>query len=136
MKNLRKLYILLLFYSSFQLIAVNRLTKETHLLQAGDKLIKQQVEFINPGPSGKNVTWDFSRLSPVKEKYKVRYLLKAKSDSTRFTVNEHETRYHYIQESETLWFLAYENRTTKMYIDHPEIVLKFPFHFDDLHDNN
>ena len=36
-----------------------------HALRAGDVISKQQVEYKDPGRSGKDVLWDFSQLDPV-----------------------------------------------------------------------
>jgi len=41
--------------------------------RAGDKLVKYQVEYKDPGPSGENVLWDFSKLKTVNENYTVTY---------------------------------------------------------------
>ena len=44
------------------------ITREANRPRAGDVLFQQEVEYQNPGKSGKNVVWDFSRLFPVEKK--------------------------------------------------------------------
>ena len=34
----------------------------TNRPRSGDKVIKKQINYIEPGESGENVTWDLSRL--------------------------------------------------------------------------
>lgn len=108
-----------------------KLTTERNAYRPGDLIVKQQVEFKDPGAAGRNITWDFSMLNLVNEKYKIRYLLKTKSDSTQLVVNEHETKYRYHLKNDTLWLKEYENRTTKMTFDQSEAQLKYPFNYGD-----
>lgn len=71
-----------------------QLTKERNAYRASDQLIKQQVEFKDPGSSGKNLIWDFRMLQPVNEEYPLKYFI---SDSTRMDTvcgMEHHTRYY------------------------------------------
>lgn len=108
-----------------------KLTAECNTYRAGDIIIKQQVEYKDPGSNGKNITWDFSMLNPVDEKYKIRYLLRTRADSAQVTANEHDTRYRYQLKNDTLWLHEYINRTTKMCFTKPEAQLKFPFYYGD-----
>jgi len=61
----------LLFIS--HLSAQPLLELKSNIMRPEDKLIKQQVQFINPGESGKNVFWDFSQQEPVDTSYKLDY---------------------------------------------------------------
>ena len=39
----------------------------------GDSLIKQQIEYIDPGKPGKNITWDLSQAQVIREEYPIIY---------------------------------------------------------------
>lgn len=39
----------------------------------GDELIKKQIEYVDPGSGGENITWDFSKLKVVNDDYRVSY---------------------------------------------------------------
>jgi len=99
--------------------------------RAGDEIFKQQVEFKDPGASGKEITWDFSHQNIVNDKYQLVYFSPNPADSNRVTGVEHQTYYHYELKSDTLWMTGYENRTTRMNYQHPEALLRFPFRYGD-----
>ena len=79
--------------------------------RAGDVLVKQQVEYVNPGQSGTNKLWDFSKLKSVNDEYtltyslpplegdsvyilgNIRYLKKDVSDNELIVGTEHNTMY-------------------------------------------
>jgi len=107
------------------------LTSHRNHLRSGDVIIKQQVEFKDPGASGKNITWDFSRVNILNEKYQLVYYNTTKDDTTHITGVEHETRYRYLLKMDTLWLTGYENRTTRMDYQQPEALLRFPLHYGD-----
>ena len=130
-KNLILLLVVISTLSETNAQTILPLTADRNAFRPGDLIIKQQVEFKDPGPSGKNIAWDFSMLNPVNEKYKIKYQLKTKSDSTQLVANEHETKYRYHLKNDTLWLSEYENRTTRMKFEQPEAQLKFPFNYGD-----
>jgi len=99
--------------------------------RSGDKLTKQQVDFKDPGPSGKQIEWDFSMLNPIDEKYTLNYFSSGVDDTAHIVGVEHATRYHYELKKDTLWMTGYENRTTQMHFDKPEAQLRYPFHYGD-----
>ncbi|MCL2651768.1 MAG: BACON domain-containing protein [Candidatus Azobacteroides sp.] len=39
----------------------------------GDELIKKQVEYVDPGDAGENITWNFSNLQILNDNYQVSY---------------------------------------------------------------
>jgi hypothetical protein len=45
------------------------LTKEQNLPRPGDEIIKQNVQYKDPGRSGENVIWNFGNLTPVNKEY-------------------------------------------------------------------
>jgi hypothetical protein len=106
------------------------LTKHRNLPHAGDSIIKQQVEFIDPEASGRNITWDFRTVHPVDDAYNIRYKTLT-ADTFQLAGIEHRTIYCYRIQGDTLWHTGYENATTLMKYTRPEIKMKFPFHYGD-----
>jgi len=107
------------------------LNSSRNSFRTGDVIIKQQVEFKDPGASGKDITWDFSHVNTINDKYQLTYFLPDKSDTNRVTGVEHQTYYHYLLKADTLWLTGYENRTTRMNYLQPEALLRFPFRYGD-----
>lgn len=107
------------------------LKKNTNNYRAGDIIIKQQVDFKDPGAAGKNIQWDFSHLSTVNGKYQLVYYYPTKNDTSHVVGHEHNTQYHFALNSDTLLLTGYENPTTSMLYDKPEALLRFPFHYGD-----
>ena len=60
------LQFLLTLFSTNGLFAQHSITSAINLPQAGDRLTLQEVTGISPGPSGENVTWDFSHYEVVR----------------------------------------------------------------------
>lgn len=96
-----------------------------------DIIIKQQVEFKDPGASGKDIQWDFSHVSTVNDKYQLVYYFPKEKDSIHMVGHEHNTQYHYAINSDTLWLTGYQNPTTVMNYSKPEALLRFPFCYGD-----
>ncbi len=120
-----------LLLSGIHAQSLNTLTREGNAYRAGDRIVKQQVEFKDPGAAGRNITWDFSMLQPVNEDYKLDYFI---PDSTRMDTlcgMEHNTRYYYSQKRDSLWAVGFENSTTLMEYLKPELKLRFPFGYAD-----
>jgi hypothetical protein len=108
-----------------------KLSTGRNAYRAADNLVKQQVEFKDPGSSGKNLNWDFSMVQPINENYKLNYFFKNKKDTTLLCGQEHNTRYYYLQKSDSLWAVGFENSTTYMEYTVSELKLKFPFAYGD-----
>lgn len=106
------------------------LTKHRNLPHAGDSIIKQQVEFVDPGAAGRNITWDFHNVHPVNDAYNLRYKALT-ADTSRLAGIEHRTIYRFRVQGDTLWHTGYENTTTLMEYTHPELKMRFPFHYGD-----
>ena len=107
------------------------LNSNRNYFRSGDVIIKQQVEFKDPGASGKDINWDFSHVNMINEKYQLIYYNTNNGDTTHVTGFEHETKYRYLLSQDTLWLTGYENRTTTMNYQHPEALLRFPFRYGD-----
>ena len=111
--------------------AQHKLTANRNAYRAADQLVKQQVEFKDPGSSGKNLTWDFSMLQPINEKYTLDYFIPDSTQMERLCGKEHSTRYYYLQHGDSLRAVGFENSTTYMEYPVPELKLKFPFSYGD-----
>jgi len=138
----------LLFLFLICVVTVNaQITKSHQEPRIGDELIKQQVEFIEPGPAGQNILWDFSGLKSVNDEYKVVYsaapLLSdsvyimgynefAKADKAiqskdLLVATEHNTMYYYRIKGDSLLLLGHENPVVKLQYDSPYQLLTYPF---------
>lgn len=102
-----------------------------HGLRAGDRLIKQEVSYGDPGLPGENLTWDFSNLSVIEEDYLLIYFYPSEEDTSTLTGWEHQTRYRYVPDGNLLFMAGYENRRVAMEFREPELYLSFPFQYGD-----
>ena len=68
--------LLLLLSGSFCLSISGQITRENNSVRNGDEIIKQQMQYKDPGRSGENVIWDFSMLKAVNPKYKLTFVLR------------------------------------------------------------
>jgi hypothetical protein len=128
---MKQLFITFIINLLFFNLQAQTLDGHRNSFRAGDVIIKQQVEFKDPGASGKDIIWDFSNLNSINDKYQLTYFYPDKSDSSHVTGVEHQTYYHYELKSDTIWLTGYENRTTKMDYQFPEALLRFPFRYGD-----
>jgi len=108
-----------------------KLTTKRNAYRAADQLVKQQVEFKDPGSSGKGLNWDFSTVQPIDENYTLNYFIPDSTDMTRLCGMEHNTRYYYRQQMDSLQATGYENSTTFMEYKVPELRMHFPFAYGD-----
>ena len=110
------------------LFAQHNLQSCYNMFRAGDEIVKQQVEYKDPGRSGENVLWDFSKLNIENEEYQLQY--SSLNDSV-IIGTEHHTRYYYSLSDDSLLCHGYENATTIMTDSRPELLMKFPVHYRD-----
>lgn len=99
------------------------LTRQNNAPRAGDEIIKQQVEYKDPGRTGQHVLWDFSKLQVQNEHYILTY--KQKNDSIIIGA-EHETMYYYTLNNDKYLLWGYENPTNIIINKKPELQMKFP----------
>ena len=121
--NYKPLVFILLWIACGVLTAQGQIRKELHLFRAGDTIVKQQVEYKDPGKRGRGILWDFSRLKTIDRGYTVVY---GQTADSLFTVEEHQTRYFHTLVNDSLFLTGYENPTTKVVYDAPELLLHFP----------
>jgi len=121
------------FFVSLGLHAQNSQTLTTgrNAYRATDQLVKQQVAFKDPGSSGKNLNWDFSTLQSINENYTLNYFIPDSTNMTRLCGQEHNTRYYFRQQHDSLQAVGYENSTTYMEYTAPELRMHFPFVYGD-----
>jgi len=108
--------------------ARGQLKSELNMFRSGDLIFKQQVEYKNPGRSGESVLWDFSRLTSIDDSYTLEY---STPDSIVIAGSEHHTRYYYSLSGDSLLCHGYENATTLMVNERPELLLRFPVAYGD-----
>lgn len=132
--NMKNFLFVLIMIFSFSLSHGQKnlqLKKHENSLQAGDNLIKQQVEYKDPGSSGRDITWDFSMIKEVNDKYELSYFIPDSSKMDTLCGLEHNSRYYFQLKNDTLFALGFENSNTKIdYLD-PEAKLIFPFNYGD-----
>lgn len=97
--------------------------------RSGDKLKKQQIAYKDPGRSGENVVWDFSRQVPFNDNYIVRYITpkKEKADTIRIYEVEHQTKYKYDLVGDSLLLTGFENSGSFINYSIPQLSMKYPF---------
>lgn len=105
--------------------------ESTNKFRPGDIIIKQQVEYKEPGISGENLRWDFSHTNILNEKYQLVYYYPQENDTTLIAGYEHNTQYNYQIKRDTLFLKGFQNSTSEIKYSKPEIVIKFPFQYGD-----
>lgn len=91
----------------------------------GDELIKQQVEYKDPGRDGANVIWDFGKLESINDEYSLVYSEPYLIDKSQYIMGrdtipskeikqgelligtEHNTMYYYRIKDNALWILGH-----------------------------
>jgi len=122
-----ELSFLYMFFIPISVIAQTSLKKEYNMFRNEDIVTKQQIKYKHPGRAGANVLWDFSKQETVNEKYKLSFI-QSEVDSV-ITGCEHNTLYHYLLRNDSLYSLGYENPTTLIKNQKPELLLTFPFSY-------
>jgi len=124
---------LALFTCIMPLCAQHRLMIETNIPRNGDKFEKFQVTYKDPGRTGTNLVWDFSKLKLVNESYRVEFFEPKNElkDTALITCVEHRTMYPYALIGGRLFSLGFENPGFRMQYDIPELNLSFPFQYGD-----
>lgn len=137
--------ILTLFLLSLCAFSVyGQINKQHQGLRIGDEIIKQQVEYVDPGEAGANQVWDFSRLKTINEEYKLTYNLPPLLDDSLYIMGdysfakkdiaegelivatEHNTMYYYRQKEDSLLLLGHENPTVRLQYTGPVLMMTFP----------
>ncbi|MCL1938064.1 MAG: T9SS C-terminal target domain-containing protein [Candidatus Azobacteroides sp.] len=137
------------------LSAQHILQSELNLPRSGDEIVKQQVEYKDPGRSGENVLWDFGELKPVNDEYTLSYSepvlvqdsidaqnsfyilgldtirLKDLSHGSLLMGAEHYTTYYYYLTGNRLWVLGHENPTALLRYNPSLLAGFYPMRYQD-----
>jgi hypothetical protein len=143
-----KTAVLALFMSAgFVLPVCGQLNILHNHYRPGDVLIKQQVEYMNPGEAGANKVWDISKLKTINEEYTlrydspplegdsvyilgdIRYSKKKVSDNELTVGTEHNTMYYYRLTNDSLLQQGHENPSVKLAYTSPMVLMHFPLNY-------
>lgn len=112
--------------------------------RGGDKLVKKQVEYVDPGESGENIVWDFSNLQIINNEYTLTYKNPEPFNDTIYKLGrdiikisdvasedlvigiEHNTMYYYKKDAGKLEVLGHENPTTLLQYTRRMTSFNFP----------
>lgn len=144
---MKRLYTLifssLVFFSS----VYGQLNADHNSLRAGDIIIKQQVQYKDPGKTGPNCFWDFSQVELINNEYELSYteapligdsiyLMGYNQYDKRITKKadlivgtEHNTMYYFYQTFDSLVLLGHENVAVKQENLQPLMNLRFPLNY-------
>lgn len=111
MKQILTVITLLIFSDLISAQQFN-LTAERNFYRPSDRIVKQKVDFKDPGSCGRNLTWDFSMLQSLNDEYKLDYSIPDSICMDTLCGMEHNTRYYYYQKRDTIWGIGFENSTT------------------------
>ena len=118
--------------------------------RSGDEIIKQKVEFKDPGREGENVIWDFGKLKSINNRYSLTYsspdlldnsyyilgrdTIQANNDSVRYLIGtEHSTMYYLQVKDNSLYVLGHENATTSLKYTPSLLSMAYPTNYNEPH---
>lgn len=131
--------------------AHSQINKEHNRIRIGDEIVKQQVEYKDPGRSGEQVIWNFSRLKPINKEYELSYsqapivddslyvlgkdsfLIKNSKEDEFIVGTEHQTMYYFRQTDSALFMLGHENSVNLIHHYNAIITLPYPFDYGQRH---
>lgn len=127
--NKKIIGLLLIFIISISFChAQYTLQKDYVHIRANDTVVKQEVNYKEPGRNGADVFWNYSNLQSTKFPYRVCY---GGNDTLAF-VKEHLTDYKYqLNCGDSLFLTGYRNRTTYFNALVPGLEFRYPFHYMD-----
>lgn len=126
-----------------------QLDKSHNRICIGDSLIKQQIEYVDPGKPGKNITWDLSQAQVIREEYPIIYsspkliedsiyvigndtILKRYVPNTEYFIKkEYGTMYYYQFKNDTISLIGHENPTVRLRYTEPLMECVFPLNYND-----
>ena len=139
--------ILILLFLWMALPGFSQLNSSHNHLRSGDVLIKQQVEYRDPGNAGKDRLWDFSNLKTLNNAYTLTYSLPPlEGDSvyilgdTRYSKKdildnelivgtEHNTMYYYRMIHDSLLQTGHENPVVELKYTNPMVLMQYPLNY-------
>ncbi len=112
---------------SFVAQGQHSLESSLNMYRSGDEIVKQQVEYKDPGRTGEDVLWDFSKLSTVDDSYRQSYI--SYNDTLLIGFEQH-LRYYYTLENDSLLLWGFYNPTTQVDNSQPELILEYPMTYE------
>jgi len=143
----RYIFCIVVLFVNFHLQSFSQITHKYNSIRIGDEIIKQQVEYTDPGDAGGNIVWDFSRLKTINEEYKLVYSLPPLQDDSIYIMGdhrfakkniqegelivatEHNTMYYYRQKEDSLLLLGHENPTVRLCYTDPVFIMNYPANY-------
>lgn len=122
----QKWWSLLLLLQSFILAnAQNTLSLAANLMQPGDSVTKERMEYVYAGDDGEYVLWDFSNLEP-EDIYCIKYDTISKSQLVGYDMKK---TYYYQVSNDTLLMTGYESPLLSVDYTRPQLIQTFPLQF-------
>jgi len=126
-----------------------QISKDHNSVRVGDKLVKQQVESVEPGEAGKGIIWDFSSLKTVNDEYSLDYSSAPLLNDSLYIMGynqfekrckdikaedlivgtEHNTMYYYQVKRDSLLLLGHENPVVKLQYTSPYVLMTYPLNY-------
>lgn len=124
-RNWRILSLMFLIPAIIQANAQNTLSLAANLMQPGDSVTKERVEYVYSGEGGENAVWDFSNLDP-ENTYYIKY--DTISDSQLVGYDMQKT-YNYRFTNDSLLMTGYESPLLSVEYQQPLLIQSFPLKF-------
>lgn len=128
MKN--PILLLMLFYSSL-CCAQTKLHGELNKYRVDDKLVKIRILYKDCGRNGSNVLWNLGEVDEIDRHYELRYTSDNGFGDSCIVGIENNTMYYYNVSDSSIVMTGFENNTTKITYDVPEVVMSFPMSYGD-----
>lgn len=106
--------------------AQNTLSQAANMLQPGDSVTKERVEYVHAGDTGKDVVWDFSNLE-ANDLYYIKY-----DTISHLQLVGYDTQktYKYQTTVDGLLLRGYESPLMRMDFQQPQVILPLPMQFN------
>ena len=129
------------------LVSFGQINLQHNRLRSGDEIIKQQVDYKDPGRSGENVIWDFGKLKSVNDEYSLVYSSPVLQENSYYVMGydtiqskntdqnsliigtEHNTMYYYQLKDNQLLLLGHENPTNLLHYTQPAVTATYPTNY-------
>ncbi len=126
------------------LLSFGQINLQHNGLRSGDELIKQQVDYKDPGREGDNVIWDFGKLKSVNDEYSLVYSSPVLQENSYYVMGydtiqnrdidknsliigtEHNTMYYYQLKGNQLLLLGHENPTNLLHYTQAVVAATYP----------
>lgn len=129
------------------LFSFGQINQQYNGLRSGDEIIKQQVDYKDPGRDGENVIWDFGNLKSVNDEYSLVYSSPVLQQNSYYVMGydtiqskntdqnsliigtEHNTMYYYQLKENQLLLLGHENSTNLLHYTQPIVSVTYPTNY-------